>query len=241
MVGRRVLLRVEKGPAAPGPVRLEIRDLSLVDDHGVARLKSVSFDVRAGEILGIAGVAGNGQSELLEVLAGYAPATGSVRLNGQALDLSSMTNADDRRDLGIAHVPEDRHRRGTGHALRGMGEFLLRLPPRGPAARAAGDAGPHRDPRPRAPVDRALRHPPAVLRPEDRELLRRQPAEDRARPRDRARARGAADRPADARRRHRRDRVHPPADRRAARPRARRSCWSRSSSTRSRRSATASS
>jgi simple sugar transport system ATP-binding protein len=103
MVGRRVLLRVEKGPAQPGPVLLEVRNLSLTDDKGVARLKSVSFDVRAGEILGIAGVAGNGQSELLEVIAGYAPATGGeVRFKGRPLDLSSRANADARRDAGIA-------------------------------------------------------------------------------------------------------------------------------------------
>jgi simple sugar transport system ATP-binding protein len=113
MVGRRVLLRVEKGPARPGPTLLEARDLAYVDAKGVARLKNVSFDVRAGEILGVAGVAGNGQSELLEVLAGYAPAaSGAVRYKGQPLDLSRATNADDRRDAGIAHVPEDRHRRG---------------------------------------------------------------------------------------------------------------------------------
>ncbi len=113
MVGRRVLLRVEKGPANPGATVLEVENLSLRDDKGVQRLKSVSLTVRAGEILGIAGVAGNGQSELLEVLAGYAPATsGTVRYKGQSLDLSSLTNADDRRDAGIGHVPEDRHRRG---------------------------------------------------------------------------------------------------------------------------------
>ncbi len=113
MVGRRVLLRVEKTPATPGPVVLEVEDLNLTDDKGVDRLKSVSFSVRAGEIVGIAGVAGNGQSELLEVLAGIRPATsGTVRLDGKSLDLSRSTNADDRRDAGIAHVPEDRHRRG---------------------------------------------------------------------------------------------------------------------------------
>jgi general nucleoside transport system ATP-binding protein len=113
MVGRRVLLRVEKGPARPGPVVLEVRDLRLVDWQGVERLRGLSFDLRAGEILGIAGVAGNGQSELLEVLAGIQPATGgAVRFKGRPLDLSSMANADERRQVGIAHVPEDRHRRG---------------------------------------------------------------------------------------------------------------------------------
>jgi simple sugar transport system ATP-binding protein len=113
MVGRRVLLRVQKTPAQPGPVTLEVEDLCLTDAKGVERLKSVSFAVREGEILGIAGVAGNGQSELLEVLAGIRPATsGRVLFKGKPLDLSRITNADDRRDLGIAHVPEDRHRRG---------------------------------------------------------------------------------------------------------------------------------
>jgi simple sugar transport system ATP-binding protein len=113
MVGRRVLLRVEKRPASPGPVVLAVENLSLVDDKGVARLKDVSLELRAGEILGIAGVAGNGQSELLDVLAGIRPATGgSVRLDGRPLDLGRSTNADDRRDARIAHVPEDRHRRG---------------------------------------------------------------------------------------------------------------------------------
>jgi simple sugar transport system ATP-binding protein len=94
-------------------VLLEVRDLSLTDDKGVERLRAVSLNVREGEILGIAGVAGNGQSELLEVLAGIRPATGGeVRFKGKPLDLSRITNADDRRDAGIGHVPEDRHRRG---------------------------------------------------------------------------------------------------------------------------------
>jgi general nucleoside transport system ATP-binding protein len=113
MVGRRVLLRVEKGPARPGPVLLEVRNLSLTDWQGVTRLRGIDFDLRAGEILGIAGVAGNGQSELLEVLAGIRPASGgTVRFKNRPLDLSSHANADERRAAGIAHVPEDRHRRG---------------------------------------------------------------------------------------------------------------------------------
>jgi general nucleoside transport system ATP-binding protein len=113
MVGRRVLLRVDKALARPGPVVLEVRDLQVRDWQGVERLRGVSFDLRAGEILGVAGVAGNGQSELLEVLAGIrAAAGGSVRVRGVPLDLSSIANAEGRRALGIAHVPEDRHRRG---------------------------------------------------------------------------------------------------------------------------------
>jgi ABC-type uncharacterized transport system ATPase subunit len=112
MVGRKVLLRVDKKPAMPGRVVLEVENLRVVDDKGVERVKGVSFTVRAGEILGIAGVAGNGQSELLAVLGGYMPATGSVRMNGVAQDLRGTDDARDRRRNGIAHVPEDRQREG---------------------------------------------------------------------------------------------------------------------------------
>ncbi len=113
MVGRKVLLHVEKKPATPGKLVLEVRDLRVVDEHKVQRLKGVSFDIRAGEILGIAGVAGNGQSELLEVLGGYGRATGSVKLNGEAIDLTGRhSDGQTRRARGIAHVPEDRQSEG---------------------------------------------------------------------------------------------------------------------------------
>ena len=88
MVGRKVLLHVEKGPALPGRTILEVENLRVKDDQGVERLKGISLQIRAGEILGIAGVAGNGQSELLEVLGGIARGTGTIRLNGQELDLT---------------------------------------------------------------------------------------------------------------------------------------------------------
>jgi general nucleoside transport system ATP-binding protein len=94
MVGRRVLLRVDKAAARPGAPVLEVRDLVLRDEQNVERLRGISFDIRAGEILGIAGVAGNGQSELLEILAGIRAATGGrARLRGEALDLSSSGGA----------------------------------------------------------------------------------------------------------------------------------------------------
>ena len=113
MVGRKVLLQVEKKPAEPRDVVLEIEDLKVTDENGVERLKGISLQVRAGEILGIAGVSGNGQSELLEVLGGYRTASGSIRLNGRALDLSGRhSDGQSRRAAGIAHVPEDRQREG---------------------------------------------------------------------------------------------------------------------------------
>ncbi len=113
MVGRKVLLRVEKKAPEVGRTVLEVRDLKVRDDKGVERLRGISFDVQAGEILGIAGVAGNGQSELLEVLGGYEVATGSVRVNGQEIDLTgAASDGQSRRRRGIAHVPEDRQREG---------------------------------------------------------------------------------------------------------------------------------
>ncbi len=113
MVGRAVLLRVDKKPATPGPVTFKVEDLTASSDRGVPALKGVSFDLREGEILGIAGVEGNGQSELMEVLAGTRRATGGRVLLGDK-DVTSL-DARTERDAGIAFIPEDR--RGTGLVL----------------------------------------------------------------------------------------------------------------------------
>jgi len=113
MVGRKVLLEVEKAPAQAGKVVLSVDNLRVVDEHGVERLKGVSFEIRAGEILGIAGVAGNGQSELLAALGGMTKATGRIVLNGADLPLSGKgSDGQSRRSAGIAHVPEDRQHYG---------------------------------------------------------------------------------------------------------------------------------
>ena len=113
MVGRKVLLRVDKKPAEPGPVVLDVRALKVVDGSGVLRVKEVSLTVREGEIVGIAGVSGNGQSELLEALAGILPiAGGSVRIHGEKITGRSIYNPRDLRRAGIAHVPEDRQKVG---------------------------------------------------------------------------------------------------------------------------------
>jgi ABC-type uncharacterized transport system ATPase subunit len=113
MVGRKVLLEVEKTPANPGDVVLKVDDLRVVRD-GVERLKGVSLQVRAGEILGIAGVAGNGQTELLEVLGGMIAAQGGrVTLRNEEIDISGKhSNGQTRRARGFGHVPEDRQDEG---------------------------------------------------------------------------------------------------------------------------------
>ena len=110
MVGREVSLVVDKGPASPGDVVLEVDGLTADDARGHPVVRGVDLFVRAGEILGVAGVQGNGQTELVEVLTGLLPGTGgSVRILGQ-----DVTNASPRRitELGVAHVPEDRQQDG---------------------------------------------------------------------------------------------------------------------------------
>jgi simple sugar transport system ATP-binding protein len=121
MVGRKVLLRVEKSPARPREPVLEVRNLEVVDEQGVKRVKGVSFDVRAGEIVGIAGVAGNGQSELLEALAGIRmPSRGEVLLRGAPVESPAQARA-----RGLAHVPEDRLRVGLVKAFPAYENAIL--------------------------------------------------------------------------------------------------------------------
>jgi simple sugar transport system ATP-binding protein len=112
MVGREVLLRVEKPEAKVGKAELEVRNLSVTDLNGARRVNDVSFEVRSGEIVGIAGVEGNGQTELIEALAGLVePIYLSGEINFEGRNLNAL-GARVRRELGIAHIPEDRHRRG---------------------------------------------------------------------------------------------------------------------------------
>jgi general nucleoside transport system ATP-binding protein len=112
MVGRDVLLRVEKSPAQSKETVLSVQHLTVVVRGGERGLRDVSFDVRAGEIVGVAGVEGNGQTELIECLAGLTPAaqvSGVVELEGKNI---THLRARERTELGVAHIPEDRHRRG---------------------------------------------------------------------------------------------------------------------------------
>ena len=110
MVGREVLLRVDKPPHVPGDSILEVRDLHVRDDRGIEKVRGISFDVRAGEIVGLAGVDGNGQTELIDALTGLQKIeSGTVTIDGKRLTHASARAA---LDLGIGHIPEDRQRRG---------------------------------------------------------------------------------------------------------------------------------
>ncbi len=119
MVGREVLLRVKKTPAHPGPVVLHVENLRAQSDRDLEILHGVSFDVHAGEILGVAGVEGNGQTELVEVLSGIRKSTGgTVTITpvkdgqaGKSVDIT-QTNARRVRMFGLAHIPEDRRDSG---------------------------------------------------------------------------------------------------------------------------------
>jgi simple sugar transport system ATP-binding protein len=110
MVGRPVELTVQKNSASAGDVVLKVTDLTVLDADGRTHVENVSFEVRAGEIVGIAGVQGNGQTELVEALTGLRKATGGViSLDGKDL---THSNPRERHDMGMAHIPEDRQRQG---------------------------------------------------------------------------------------------------------------------------------
>src|SRR3954469_23826691 len=110
MVGREVLLRVDKTPAHPAEPELRVADLHVFDDRGLEAVRGVTFEARAGEIVGIAGVDGNGQSELIDAIAGLRKiADGRVVIGGTELQNATPKEA---LDAGLGHIPEDRQRRG---------------------------------------------------------------------------------------------------------------------------------
>ena len=110
MVGREVLLRVDKAPPKPAEPLLEVHELRVLDDRGLETVRGVSFEVRAGEIVGIAGVDGNGQTELIEALTGLRRTeAGRFSVSGRELTGSSTGHI---LDAGVGHIPEDRQKRG---------------------------------------------------------------------------------------------------------------------------------
>ena len=130
MVGRDVLLRVEKRAAQPGDALLRVQDLSVVDDRGLPAVRNVSFEVRAGEIVGIAGVDGNGQTELIDALTGLR----RIESGHVFLGEDDRTGGDPRDflDEGMGHIPEDRQRRGLVlefSLAENLGLYAYRQPP----------------------------------------------------------------------------------------------------------------
>ena len=179
MVGREVLLRVEKPPSSPGEPLLQVEDLRAVDDRGLESVRGISFEVRAGEIVGIAGVDGNGQSELVEVLSG-------LRTVGRRLGATGGTGHHGRRgarDRGSRHGPRSGGPpapwpRARLHARREPGAARLRRGAELPLRLAV--PGPDHQARPRAAP--AVRRPGRRSRDPGLGTLRGQPAEGRAGP-----------------------------------------------------------
>jgi ABC-type uncharacterized transport system ATPase subunit len=147
MVGRDMLVSLERASVEPGDVVLRLRGVSAVSDRDLPALRGVDLDVRAGEIVGVAGVAGNGQSELAEVVTGLRPSTGSIQLHGEEI---GNRPAGIPIAMGVAHVPEDRIGVGTAPNLSVTDNVIMksyRLPPisrgwvlYGPAARRKAES-----------------------------------------------------------------------------------------------------
>ncbi|MGB7103821.1 MAG: ATP-binding cassette domain-containing protein, partial [Acidimicrobiales bacterium] len=133
MVGREVLLTVEKTPFKPGENELEIRDLVVLDDRGLVAVNGVSLDVRAGEVLALAGVQGNGQTEFVEAIVGMRRVeSGTVTLRGR--DITNLTPRE-ALDAGIGHIPEDRQRDGLVLSMSVADNLVLNTPRQAPFAR----------------------------------------------------------------------------------------------------------
>ncbi|MBM3568509.1 MAG: ABC transporter ATP-binding protein [Alphaproteobacteria bacterium] len=126
MVGRKVRLDFAIAPCRPGPVLLKAEHLRVRDGRGVVRLDEVSFELRAGEIVGVAGVSGNGQTELLEVLSGIRPLeSGRLTVGDRVVTAEAPADPAAMRALGLAHVPEDRHRLGLVTAFAATESSVL--------------------------------------------------------------------------------------------------------------------
>ena len=137
IVGRDVLLRVEKTEAHPQETMLEIENLTVEGKHGKA-VDNLSLQVRKGEIVGIAGIEGNGQTEIIEIAAGLTQAykiSGKVTFAGKEI---TNISARKRKELGIAHIPEDRHKRGLLLDSDPLENSILGVHYRPPVAAAAG-------------------------------------------------------------------------------------------------------
>jgi general nucleoside transport system ATP-binding protein len=140
MVGRDVELKVARAPASPGDVVLSVKDLHVRDDRDHVVVRGVSLEIRAGEIVALAGVQGNGQTELVEAIVGLRPVdSGEIVIDGHTTTTSTARRVS---ELGVAHVPEDRMRDGLIGAMTVAENFILDTYHREPySARGILDAG----------------------------------------------------------------------------------------------------
>ncbi|WP_299793348.1 ABC transporter ATP-binding protein [uncultured Shewanella sp.] len=126
MVGRKVRLKVDKKPANPAHVVLSTQDLTYTDEMGVDRLKKVNMEIRAGEVVGIAGVSGNGQSQLINALAGLlTPTSGLITIGDTCISPEFPSTPDGVRQLSVGHVPEDRLEMGLIKAFSAEESAIL--------------------------------------------------------------------------------------------------------------------
>lgn len=131
MVGRTVVFAVKKKPQKPGDVILSVKEVYAENNKGISALNGVSLDVRSGEILGVAGVSGNGQSELAEVITGLRECTGSILVHGKEVANKPPIVA---INSGVSHVPEDRTRVGSAPTMSITENTIMkcyRVPPVG--------------------------------------------------------------------------------------------------------------
>ena len=207
MVGRQVSLAQDKAEANPGEVALKVTDLRVTDAAGIRTLDDVSFDVRHGEVLAIAGVQGNGQTELTEALLGLQETVhGSATLEGRELVGRSTKQV---LDTGVGFVPEDRTHDALVADFSVAENLVLDQHDRSPVRQPAGDV-PQGHQGERTEADPGVRHPHRLLDRRSLDPVRRQPAEGRHGPGAQPRARPADRLPAHPRRRCGLDRVPPP-------------------------------
>ena len=219
MVGRSVVLQVEKGDAHPGDVVLDVDGLEVDDDRGHRAVNGLDLQVRAGEIVGVAGVEGNGQRELVEALVGMRPAKGGP-VTFEGADITRESTRTINR-LGVSHIPEDREKHGFVGSYSVASNLVLERFDEPPFAKGILRDFEAVEAHAAELVERFDVRPRNIHNPMDVAVGRQQAEGDR-RPRADAGRRAGHRRPADPRRRRRLDRVHPPPARRPARPRRRR-------------------
>jgi len=136
MVGRSVSFRIDKEPAKPGDIILSIQDITVLGSRGVPAVRDLSLEVRSGEVVGVAGIDGNGQSELVAAISGLLPVkAGKIFLKGKDISTETIKN---RNEDGIGHVPEDRHKHGLVLDFRLDENLILKSYRRNPFAGRAG-------------------------------------------------------------------------------------------------------